>query len=35
MRYRGAGRSWWPIVFVVVVAIAVLAAIYWLYFLPR
>ena len=35
MRYRGAGRSWWPILTVAVIAIVIVVAAYFLWFAPR
>jgi uncharacterized membrane protein YhaH (DUF805 family) len=35
MRYRGAGRSMWPILLAIIIAVIVLAAIYVVFFAPR
>jgi hypothetical protein len=35
MRYRGTGRSVWPILISIVVVVIVLAAIYFLFLAPR
>jgi uncharacterized membrane protein YhaH (DUF805 family) len=34
MRYRAAGRSWWPVVVLIVAAVIVVALIYALYLAP-
>lgn len=35
MRYRGPGRSLWPIVLLAVLVVIVIVAVYVLYFMPR
>jgi hypothetical protein len=34
MRYREAGRSWWPVVVLTIAAVMVVAVVYLLYFAP-
>jgi hypothetical protein len=35
MRYRGAGRNWWPTIFLVAIAIVAVVAIYFFFLAPR
>ena len=34
MRYRAAGRSWWPVVMLVIAAVVIVGAIYVLFLAP-